>query len=131
MRTSLRRRLFRKQRRVNPSVHDPRPPLAQRSAELIATECVARVNANADDIARLDGVDGERFERLIDDERIAPLTTRRGSQYVQPARCDDSDAERLRAGIDEVNLRPMGSGGQRSSWTMPVSCRQIRVAVSY
>jgi hypothetical protein len=51
------------------------------------------VNADADDIARLDGVDGERLERLIDDERIAPLTTRRGSQYIQPARRDDRDAE--------------------------------------
>ena len=58
------------------------------------------MDADADDIARLDGREVDTFERLIDQPGIAPTRAGRGREDVQPARRDDGHAERLIAGID-------------------------------
>src|SRR5205085_8582216 len=66
----------------------------------------------ADHVAGRDRVEVERIERFIDDIRIAPAGAGRGGEYIEPPWGDDGDAERLLAGVDEVDSR---HGGCRHS----------------
>src|SRR6185369_3102702 len=74
-------------------------------AEVIASQRVAGMNADADDVARGDRRDVERLERLVHDLRVAPPLAGGGGQDVQPARRDHRDAEGLRTGVDEMDSR--------------------------
>jgi len=58
--------LFRKQGGVNSAVDHPRPTAARHPAHFVAAQGVARMNADADDIARLDGFRHHLLQRLID-----------------------------------------------------------------
>ena len=71
--------------------------------DLVSTQRVAGVDADADHVTGLEDVSGDRFEGLIGEEWRAERLRRRPRQDVEPARGDDADAERDVAGIDEVN----------------------------
>ena len=94
-------RLVRVERGMNAAEHD-RGAAPGRPADLVAAQGVAGVNADADDVARLDRR-VERLERFVDEDGIAISARRRGREHVQPARRDDADAERHVAGVDEVD----------------------------
>ena len=51
-------------------------------------------------LLRLDALQG-----LIYDDRIAEFARRRSTEYVQPAWCDDADAEGPVTWIDEINFQ--------------------------
>jgi hypothetical protein len=61
------------------------------------------VDANADHVASLNRLRIQRFNRFVDQERIAPFGAGRGGEDVQPARSDHGDAKRLATRIDEMN----------------------------
>ena len=64
---------------MNATEHDRGAAAACQRADLVATQGVARVNADADDITLLDRVGIERAEGLVGDQRIAvELGCRRG-----------------------------------------------------
>ena len=59
------------QRGVNAAIDDERAPVASDPADLVSAQGVARVDADADDVARRDGGRVELLEGLVGDERIA------------------------------------------------------------
>ncbi len=74
--------------------------------DLVAAQRVARVDADADDVAGGDDRRVERFERFVGDD--ADRRTRAGCglcQHVQPAGRDDADAKRHVARIDQMNAQ--------------------------
>ena len=103
MRRAVRVRFIREQRRVNAAVDHPRAARAYGAADLIATARVAGVDADADDIARRNGLEIERLQRFIDDDRIAPGRSCGGCQHIQPSRRDDGHAKREVARIHKVD----------------------------
>ena len=66
-------RLVRIERGVNAAVDDGRAAALGRVADLVAAQRVAGVNADADDVAGLDGGEVDRLERFVDDDGIAEL----------------------------------------------------------
>ena len=66
------------------------------AADFVAAPGVARVDADADDVAGFDGVEVELFERLVARCGIAPFGAGGGGEDIQPAGRNDGDAERSR-----------------------------------
>ena len=62
MRRAVRVRFFGKQRGVNPAVDDPGAALARQLPDFVSAARIARVNADAYDVARLDGGGVDRIE---------------------------------------------------------------------
>ena len=85
--------LLREERGVDATVDHGRAGLPRQTTNLIAAERVARVDADADDIASDDGRRVQWLERFVGDDRVAVVPRRRLRQYVQPPRRDDADAE--------------------------------------
>ncbi len=65
------------ERRMNPPEHHRRAALARETSKVIAAQRVGGMNANAHDVARLDTLQCEGFERFIDDHGRA-IVRRRG-----------------------------------------------------
>jgi hypothetical protein len=96
-------RLFRKERRVNAAVHDPRASLAREASDFVATQRVPGVNPDADHVARRNRFRIDVRDRFVDDQRVAPRCTGGGREDVEPARRDDRDAERHVTGVDQMD----------------------------
>ena len=77
---------------------------ARGPADLVAPQRVAGMDADADDVARLDRREVELLERLVGDQRVAEFLGRGSGDDEQPARSDDAHAEGDVARIDEMNL---------------------------
>ena len=93
MRRSILDSFLRKERRVNAPEYDPGAPPAHLASDLVAAPRIPRVNADPDDIAGSNGAAVQRFERLVDNPRIAPARTGGRRQHVEPARRNHGDAE--------------------------------------
>ena len=89
--------------RVHAAEDDAGAALAGQPAHRVAAQHVQRVNADADDVARLELIEVEPLERLVREHWIAPFRRRGASQHVQPARRDDGSPERHVAGVDEMH----------------------------
>ena len=96
-------RLLGKERGVNAAEDDERAGRTGRAADGISAQRIAGVNADADDIAGPDGRRVERLERFVGDLRRAESFRRRVRKHVEPPRRHEADAERMVAGIDEMN----------------------------
>src|SRR5262249_3633132 len=103
VRSSLACRLVGEQCRVNTAENHPRAARADLTPDLIPTERVTGMDANAYDIPRSDRVEIERVQGFVNDLRIAPATAGRGSQDVQPSGGNDGDTKRLRARVNQMN----------------------------
>jgi hypothetical protein len=88
---------------VNTAKYNPRAASARQTAHFIATERITAVDADADQVAALDRVRIELFERFVDNIWVADVIGCRGSQNVQPPWSNDSDTERKMTGIDEMD----------------------------
>ena len=97
-----------------------RPTCAGEPAHRVAAQGIRRMNADADDVARADGVRVERLECLIHDRRRSVAVRCGGGEHVQPPWGDDGRAEREVAGVDEMYAHEV-SGRNRTSrrWTCP------------
>jgi hypothetical protein len=78
--------------RVNSSKDDISPSLTSQFADLVPTQGIPRVYANAYDVATLDSVWIHATERFIDQYRIAERSGRSSRKHVKPARRDDGSA---------------------------------------
>jgi len=88
---------------VDSAVDDGRAARSQRDADLVPAQRIAGVDADADDVAGLNGVEIELLERFIDDARPSVLRRRRRAENEQPSRRDDADAKGQMARIHEVD----------------------------
>ena len=88
-----------------------RPGLPGRPADLVAAQRIAGMDADADDVAGVEGAEIERLERFVGDDRVAELARGRGGDDVEPARRDDADAEGDVARIDEMHLQMRALNG--------------------
>src|SRR5579872_1225853 len=100
---SLARCLVWEQRRVNTAEDHVRAAPPDLPADLIPTERVASVDANADDIPRSDRAEIDRVQGFVDDVRFTPTVARRPSQDIQPTRRNDGDSERRGARVNQMN----------------------------
>jgi hypothetical protein len=94
-------RFFGVERGVNTAKDNPCAALARQSADLVATQGVAGVNADADKVSRPDARWRQRFERLVHDDRIAKGKRGCACQHIEPPWGDYGGAKRMVAGIDE------------------------------
>src|SRR4030095_8203461 len=76
---------------------------------LVSTQRVPRVNADADDIARLDFTGVELFECFVDKARVAVPSRCCAGQDIQPARCNDANSERNVTGVNEIDGHATGA----------------------
>ncbi len=102
-------RFFRKQRGVNAAVDDPRAAAARHPAHLVAAQSVAGVDADADNVAGLNGLRDDLLERFIDEDGIAGRLWRGGGKNKQPARRDDRRSKRIVAWVDQMNAHGIQS----------------------
>ena len=96
-------RLFRIERGVNAAEDHPGAALAAEAAQIIAAAGIAGVDADTDDIPRLQAGGIERLQTLVANDGVAVLRRRGAGQNVQPARCDDTDPKRKLVGVNQMN----------------------------
>jgi len=97
-------RLARVQGCVNPAEHDVCAAIASYFANLVTAKCVRRMDADANNISRLNVERIQGFQSFIDQAGIAKASGGRGRQNVEPARGYDSGTERNLAWINEMNM---------------------------
>jgi hypothetical protein len=83
--------------------HDLRTTCVRTLPDLVAAQCVAGVDADADNVARLHGVYVERFQCFVTDLWPTIHRRRRTRQHEEPTRRDDANAERQVARINQMN----------------------------
>ena len=88
---------------MNAAIGDPRTSPPSLHANRVTAKGIAGVNADPDEIARLDPGEVDRIERFVDDNRIAEFGGRRRRDDVEPSRGDDRGAEGQVARIDEMD----------------------------
>jgi hypothetical protein len=96
-------RFLGEQGRVYPAVDDCRAAGPHKRADFVSAQRVAGVNADADDVSRLDRVHFERFKCFVRDAGVAELRRSGTGENEQPTRSDDADAEGEMTRIDEMN----------------------------
>ena len=89
-------------RGVNPAVDDPRSTLARLEAKVVTDERITGMDADADNITRLERVWIERLENFVGQDRIAPLGWGRRREDIEPARGDESGPEGKVTRVDDV-----------------------------
>jgi hypothetical protein len=73
----------REQRRMNAAEHHVGTALARAPSQRVSAECVARMDANPDDISVLYGVEIQRLQRFVDDDGVTVSGGRRRRQHIQ------------------------------------------------
>src|SRR5215831_15891552 len=86
-------RLFRVKGCVNSTENHKCPFLASQAADFIATQCIACVNPNSNNIPSPNASDIQPLQRFINDYRIAKAGGGSSGEHIEPARRDDADAE--------------------------------------
>ena len=92
-----------KERGVNSAIDDPGAAGAGHAADGVAAQGIAGVDADADDVAGLNGLGHNLLERFIDENGIADRSGRGGGEHEEPAGRDDRGAKGIVAGIDQMN----------------------------
>src|ERR1700733_5477266 len=93
---------FGEERGVNAAVDDPCSAGAGHAADLVAAQCVAGVDADADDVAGLDGFGDDLFEGLIDEDGVAGDFRCGRGEHEKPSRGDDRGAKGIVRGVYET-----------------------------
>ena len=91
------------QRRVDAAEHDGRAPGVHGGSYLVAAQGVAGMDADADHVTGLYGVEIQRLQGLVDNLRPAIRGRCRPRQHEQPSRRDDADAERQVARVHKID----------------------------
>ena len=113
MRVSVLQNLFRVQRRVDASVNDPSPSFAGDTADFIAAQRVARVNADADYIARLHIIWIQVLQRFVAKYGIPIFRGRSRCDDKHPTGSNDGGPEGCVAWINDVYFHYYGSARPR------------------
>jgi hypothetical protein len=88
---------------VNAAEHDESPSCSGGLSDVIPAEGIPGVDADSDNVARLNGAFVNRLQRFIDQQRC-PVARRRGrGKHVLPPRRNDRGSKRHVARVDEVN----------------------------
>ena len=74
-------------------------------ADFIATQCIARVNPNSNNIPSRNASDIQLLQCFVNDYRVAKAGGCSSGEHIEPAWCDDADAEGPITRIDEVNFQ--------------------------
>src|ERR1700751_2562339 len=98
-------RLLRIKCGVNSTEDHKCPLLASQHADFIATQCIARVNSNSNNIPSRNGSDIQLLQCFVNDYRVAKAGGCSSGEHIEPARCDDADAEGPVTRIDEENFQ--------------------------
>ncbi len=88
---------------MNASEDDRGAALPRIAPDRIASQRVGGVHADANNVARFDGLGIESLERFVDDRRRAVVQRRRSRKNIQPPRGDDCRTERDVRRIDNVD----------------------------
>ncbi len=113
--------LFGEEGGVDAAVDDPCAALAGHAPDLVAAQGVAGVDADADDVAGMNGLGYDLFEGLIDEDGVAGDGGCSCCKDKQPARRDDGRAKRIITGIDQVNAHRILPSLVRVRWLQRVS----------
>ena len=96
---------FGKERGVNSAIHDPCPASPRHAPDLVAAQGIARVHADANNVARLNALRHNLFERFVYQDRGTGRCRRCRRKHEQPARCDNRCTKGIVTGIDQMNAR--------------------------
>jgi hypothetical protein len=88
---------------VDAAVDDPGSALAGDAADFVAAEGVAGVDADADDVAGLDGFGDDLFDGFVDEDGVACGGGCGGGEDEEPTGGDDGGAKGVVAGIYKMN----------------------------
>src|SRR5437867_3372149 len=94
---------FGKERGVNTSEDDIRPALARHSSDLIATERISRMDADADGISPSYSGRIHTVQCLIYNHGISERPRGSCGEHIKPTRGNDRPTERDVARINQVN----------------------------
>ena len=98
-------RLFGKKGGVNAAIYHPGAALASHSSHLISAQSVAGMDADSDNIAGLNGIWINLFERFIHQDGIACGSRRGGRKYKEPPGRNNRRSKRIVAWIDQMDAR--------------------------
>jgi hypothetical protein len=101
--------LFRVQGCMDTAIDDPGAAFAGHPSDRHASQSVACVDANANDVAALYELGLNLFERLVSDNRISVARRSCGSKHVQPARGNHPYTKRGVAGINQMDAHRQNS----------------------
>src|SRR5437870_4864582 len=90
---------------VNPTEDHKCPLFASQPADFIATQCIARVNPNSNNIPSRNASDIELLQCFVNYYRVAEAGGCSSGEHIEPARCDDADAKGAVTRIDKVNFQ--------------------------
>ena len=82
-------------------------PITRDLANFISAQGILGMNANANNIARLNTIWIHMLECFVDEDGISEEGWRGRGDHIHPTRRNDRSAERRVARIDEVNLHTM------------------------
>jgi hypothetical protein len=111
---------------VDAAEHHPGAAFAREPPDLVASQGVSGMNADADDIARMNRRRVEYLECFIRDDWIPERSRRGGRQHVEPSRRDDANPEREMARIDQVDLHEEISSVKRAFSDGPACLYVVR-----
>jgi hypothetical protein len=111
---------------VDAAVDDPGSALAGDAADLVAAEGVAGVDADADDVAGLDGFGDDLLEGFVDEDGVACGGGCGGSEDEEPTRGDDGGAKGVVARIYEMNADESTLFLVRTRWIQRAAFSNVR-----
>jgi len=79
--------------------------LSSQSANLIATQRIAGVDSNSNDVPVRNAFHIQLLQCFVDDQGIAKAGGSSSGEHIEPAWCDDADAEGLVTRINEINFQ--------------------------
>jgi hypothetical protein len=88
---------------VNASVYHQSATFARGAADLHTAQRIARVDADADDVAGLNGIEVHLLQRFVRNNGVAAAKRCGARENIKPARGDYPDSERGVAGVNQMN----------------------------
>ncbi len=103
---------------MDAAVHDVRAGCTRRYTDFVTPKCVARVNADADDVSTSDRGHVERLQRLVSERGCSVRGRGCRGKNVQPTWCNHTDAKRDMTRINEVNDHQQKAGREHTCATL-------------
>ena len=111
---------------MDAAVDDPGSALSSDAAYFVAAKSVAGVDADADEVAGLDGFGEDLLDGFIDEDGVAGCGWGSGGEDEKPTWSDDGGTEGVVAGVDEMNADESTLFLVRVRWIQRMAFSNVR-----